>query len=108
MGRLIEVQDAPGIPASLTIAVGDLLQFSASGGHVKAGAGVVEMLGPFLSAVLADNGRSPSPDVLSPMGAPNTVFFLARRPGCAVIDVVTGDPWHAPRTTIMEINVQDS
>ena len=101
MGRLIEVQDAQGLPASLTIDVGDLLQFQAAGGHVKSGSGIVEMLGPFLSAVVADNGQ-----ILSPEGAPNTVLFLGCRPGRAVIDVVTGDPWHAPRTTVLEINVR--
>jgi hypothetical protein len=101
MSRLIEVEIAPGCPDSLTIAVGDVLQFAASGGHVRAGAGTVEMLGPFRSALVGDNG-----EVLSPKGAPNAVFFLARRPGRATIDVVTGDPWHAPRTTILEVDVQ--
>jgi hypothetical protein len=101
MGRLIEIQDALDCPASLTIAVGDLLQFSASGGHVMSGASL-EMLGPFLPAVLAGNGEP-----LAPVGAPNTVLFLARRPGRAVIDVVVGDPWHAPRTVAITIDVKD-
>jgi hypothetical protein len=102
MGRLIEIQDALDCPASLTVAVGDLLQFSATGGHVKSGAGIVEMLGPFLSAVLADNGEP-----VAPMGAPNVAFFLAHRPGRAVIDVITGDPWQASRTTTLTIDVTD-
>jgi hypothetical protein len=93
MGRLIEIQDALECPASLTVTAGDLLQFSATGGHIESGAGIVEMLGPLVSAVLANNGEP-----IAPMGAPNVVFFLARCPGRAVIDVVTGDPWQAPLT----------
>jgi hypothetical protein len=100
MGRLIEIPDAQALPPSVTVDVGDLLCFAASGGHVQSGADVVEMLGPFLPGVLRDNG-----EILSPMGAPNTVFFFARRPGRATIDVVTGDPWHAPQTTTLQITV---
>jgi hypothetical protein len=100
MGRLIEVQ-GPQLPACLTIAVGDLLHFAASGGHVRSGVEVVQMLGPLLSAVLGTNG-----EILSPMGAPNNVLFLALRAGHASIDVVMGDPWHAPQTTRWEIDVQ--
>ena len=100
MARLIEVQHAQNLPTNLTIRVGDALAFGATGGHVRSGADVVEILGPFLPGVLGDNGR-----ILSPMGAPNTVLFLARRPGRATIDVVTGDPWHAPQTTALDITV---
>jgi hypothetical protein len=101
MGRLIEVQHAQDLPTSLTIRVGDVLVFGATGGHVYSGAEVVEILGPFLPGVLGDNGQ-----ILSPMGAPNAVLFLARRTGRATIDVVTGDPWHAPKTTTLDITVE--
>jgi hypothetical protein len=101
MGRLIEVQDAQKCPSSLTLHSGDMLLFHASGGRVGSGGNVVEMLGPFLQAVLGDHGN-----ILAPMGAPNVVFFRAHRPGRAVIDVVTGDPWHAPQTTTLEIRVE--
>ena len=40
------------------------------------------------------------------MGAPNVVLFIARQPGSAEIDVVTGDPWHRPETRQIEIVVQ--
>jgi len=40
------------------------------------------------------------------MGAPNAVLFLARRPGRATIDVVTGDPWRAPQTTTLDVTVE--
>jgi hypothetical protein len=78
-----------------------VLYFGATGGHVHSGAEVVEILGPFLPGVLGDNGQ-----IFSPMGAPNAVLFLARRPGRATIDVVTGDPWHAPKTTALAITVE--
>jgi hypothetical protein len=107
MGRLIEVQDASSeYSRRLTVEVGDVIQFAASGGHVRSGVNVVEMLGPLVGAVLANDGCTPSPDILAPMGPPNTVLFVARLPGRAIIDVVTGDPWHTPRTTVMEIDVR--
>ena len=101
MGRLIEVQLAPDGPTRLTVVTGDLLQFAASGGHVRSGERCIEMLGPFRSAVVAIND-----EVLAPMGAPNVVLFVARQPGRAAIDVVTGDPWHSPETREIEIVVQ--
>jgi hypothetical protein len=101
MARLIEIQHAQGFPPSLTIQVGDVLAFGATGGHVQSGANVIEILGPFLPAVVGDNGQ-----ILSPMGAPNAVWFLARRPGRATIDVVTGDPWQAPQTTTLDITIE--
>ena len=101
MGRLIEIQQVQDAPSSLALEVGDVVLFKASGGHVQSGAGVVEMLGAFLSAILGDNGT-----ILTPMGAPNTVLFRALRPGRATIDVVTGDPWQAPQTTTLGIIVE--
>lgn len=101
MGRLIEIQQAQGFPPSLTLKVGDVLMFGATGGHVQSGADVVEILGPFVPGIMGANGA-----ILSPMGAPNAVLFLARRPGRATIDVVTGDPWYAPQTTSLDITVE--
>jgi hypothetical protein len=79
MGRLIEVQDAQKCPSSLTLRTGDMLLFHASGGRVGSGGNIVEMLGPFLQAVLGDHGN-----ILAPMGAPNVVFFRAHQPGRAI------------------------
>jgi len=101
MGRLIEVQYAQGLPPRLTLQVGDVLVCRATGGHVQSGADVVEILGPFVPGIMGDNGQ-----ILSPMGAPNAVLFLARRPGRATIDVVTGDPWRAPQTTTLDLTVE--
>ena len=100
MGRLIEVQQAQGFPPSLSLTVGDMLVFGATGGHVQSGADVVEIFGPFVPGLLGDHGA-----IISPMGAPNTVLFLARHPGRATIDVVTGDPWRAPQTTTLDLTV---
>jgi len=101
MGRLIEVQDPQDLPTPLTIRVDDVLIFRATGGHVHSGAEAVELVGSFLPGVLGDNGQ-----IYSPMGAPNRVLFLARHPGRANIDVVTGDPFQAPKTTELSITVE--
>lgn len=101
MGRLIDVQNAQALPPSLTLKVGDLLIFGVTGGHVQSGTDVVEILGPFFPGLMGDNG-----EILSPMGAPNTVMFLTRRSGRATIDVVTGDPWYTSQITTLEMIVE--
>jgi hypothetical protein len=101
MGRLIEVQDARTCPSPLVVQSGDVLLFHANGGHVRSGADVVDLLPPLLSAVVGTDGT-----VMTPAGAPNTVLVRARRPGQATLDVVTGDPWHAPRATQLVITVE--
>jgi hypothetical protein len=93
MGRRIEVPDVDVAPKSLTIKVGDLLVFGGTGGHVTSGPLVLEMLGAFLPGVLVKSGQ-----ILSPAAFPDSVMFLARSPGQALIDVVTGDPFRAPQT----------
>jgi hypothetical protein len=101
MGRLIEVQEAQKCPSPLTLHPGDVLLFHATGGSVDSGGGVVEMLGPFIQAVLGEHGG-----ILTPMGPPNTVLFRARKRGRAVIDVVTGDPWGASQKTTLNLAVE--
>jgi hypothetical protein len=101
MARLVEVQDARVCPSPLTVHLGDVLLFHASGGSVRSGSDVVELLGPFLTAVLGDDGN-----IMTPMGPPNKVLFRARQPGRALIDVVTGDPFHSPHTTALGITVE--
>lgn len=100
MARLIEIQTRQGLPQVLEVCVGDLLLFEASGGHVRSGAETVDLLGAFLMSVVGENQR-----VISPLGAPNAVVFLARRQGSAKIDVITGDPWHGAKTVCLEIIV---
>jgi hypothetical protein len=99
MARLIEVHDARVCPSPLAVRTGDVLLFRAAGGRVRSGA-AVEALGPFVPGEIGDHG-----EVLTPMGPPNAILFRARRPGRAAIEVVTGDPFHAPQTTELEIDV---
>ncbi|KAI9747320.1 MAG: hypothetical protein M1835_002148 [Candelina submexicana] len=97
----VEVAHGQGFPPSLTLKVGDMLVFWATGGHIQSGVDILEFFGPFLPGVVGDNGQ-----ILSPMGAPNTILFLARSPGRAIIKLVTGDPWHAPQTNTLDIAVE--
>ncbi len=75
--------------------------FNATGGQVRSGTDAVELLGAFRTGVVAADGRT-----LAPMGAPNTLLLRACGPGLATIDVVTGDPWHAPGSAQLRITVQ--
>lgn len=101
MARLIEVQDAPGCPSPLTVHRGDVLLFRAAGGHVRSGEDVIELLGPFLSAVVGDDGN-----IFTPMGPPNAILFHARKPGRASIDVVSGEPFVSSQTTVLTVLVE--
>jgi hypothetical protein len=101
VGRLIEIRPGVGaLRSNLTVKVGDVLVFAATGGHVQCGE-AVELWGAFLTGVLKDDGQ-----ILSPAGAPNAVLFLACHPGRAKIDVITGDPWHASKVTTLHIIVE--
>jgi hypothetical protein len=100
MARLIEVDNASALPVKITIERGDLLLFKASGGNVDSGFDVVELIGPFLSVLMLSSG-----DVIAPMGAPNSILFLARSAGRARIKVITGDPFFAPLITELEVFV---
>jgi hypothetical protein len=100
MARLIEIEHVQKVHSNLTLEVGDVVLFKATGGHVQSGAEAVEMVGMFNPAVVGDNGR-----IFSPLGAPNTVLFRALRAGMAVVDVVTGDPWGPRQVTVLNITV---
>ncbi|HKQ76929.1 MAG TPA: hypothetical protein VJ810_24755 [Blastocatellia bacterium] len=102
MARLIEVQDVSVYPSSLMVHPGDLLLFWAVGGQVQSGDDVVEMLGPFVQAVLGNDGN-----ILTPAGTPNTILFYARQAGSALIDVITGDLFHSPKTNSLSIDVEN-
>ena len=101
MSRLIDIQpDQQDLPAELVVEVGDVLRFAATGGHVRTGTGI-KLVGILSHGVLGTNGR-----VLSPMGAPGIVLFIAKAPGSAVIDIVTGDPWTSPSTLVLNVLVE--
>ena len=101
MARLIEIPDARGCTAPIVVQPGDVLLFRAAGGRVLSGAGAVDSLGPFQESVLGDNG-----EVLTPAGPPNAVLFAARRPGRASIELILGDPFHAPEKASAQVNVE--
>jgi hypothetical protein len=88
MARLIEIQSGQRLPAKLNIRVGDALLFHATGGQVQSGAPVMEALGPFSASALSDVG-----EVLTALGGPDSILFVARRTGRCRIKVMTGDPW---------------
>ncbi|WP_142044083.1 hypothetical protein [Arthrobacter sp. SLBN-100] len=101
MNRLIDIQ--PGLqdlPAELVIGVGDVLKFSATGAHLRAGTSL-ELVGILQDCVVGTDGR-----VISPMGAPGTVLWRAVASGPAVLDVVTGDPWQGPVTWSINVRVE--
>lgn len=100
MSRLIEIETLVDLPGELEIAVGDLLAFPATGGRVTSGAGVIAMLGAFVPGTLTAGGR-----VVAPVGAPGTVVVLARGPGRARLELMAGDPWRAPTTTVVSLRV---
>jgi hypothetical protein len=98
---MIEIQPAEYASTMLRLQPGDLLLARASGGRVLSGASVLEMLGPFVPAVVGDNG-----EIFVPAGSPNSVLFYARGTGQAVVDIVVGDPWRAPQTFTLQISVE--
>lgn len=101
MSRLIEIRPAArALPDELTVAAGDVLRFSASGGRVTHGT-AVQVIGIFVPAVLGIDDH-----VLTPASSPNTVLFRAMAPGRAGIDVVTGDPWRSPVRHTMTVVVE--
>lgn len=100
MTRLIEIQKVRDISGEMSLHVGDVLLFKATGGHVQSGGEVVELLGAFLPSVLGEKG-----EILTPAGAPNTVLFRTLRAGRATIDLVTGDPWRATHKTTLTLTV---
>ena len=101
MARIVEIRDPKTCPTSLHLKVGDMLIFSATGGHIRDGARSVQFLGAYLTAVLALDGN-----IIAPAGNPNRTIFLAQAPGGATIDVVTGDPWRAFDTTKFELTIE--
>jgi hypothetical protein len=101
VARLIDVPADFGAVSPLVVRVGDVLAFAASGGHVSGGTRVLERLGPLLPAVVAVDGR-----VLVPEGPPSTLLFVARVPGRATLDVITGVPWQQPATTTYVVDVE--
>jgi hypothetical protein len=104
MGRLFEFAGPTAWPQEVALAVGDLLSINASGARFLAPSedrpAVVELLGPFMPSVMTAEGQA-----VMPAGAPNTILVVARMPGRAVLEIITGDPWGATTRTTLEIEV---
>jgi hypothetical protein len=100
MPRRIEIQGGEDAPDVIRLIAGDVLSIAATGGHVRAGADVVDMIGAFLPAVCTAAG-----EVVTPMGAPGVVLFVARTAGSASLEIVTGDPWSSSQQKTIAIVV---
>ena len=101
MSRFIDIRpDEEGLPSELVIMVGDVVRFTATGGRIRSGTGV-ELLGILSDSVVGTSGA-----VLTPLGPPTSVLFLARSPGSAVVDVVSGDPFGATATSSIIVRVE--
>src|SRR6478752_5346210 len=101
MARLVEVQDLRLVRSLLVLQSGDVLVLHATGGTIRSGAGIIELLGIFRSALLGDTGQ-----ILTPAGLPDVVLFRATQEGRGVIGVVTGGTFAAPETIELSIDVQ--
>jgi hypothetical protein len=100
MPRLIEVQNVQTYSALEAVNIGDMLLLHVSGARVRDGVEIVELLGPFVTAVVDADGH-----IFTPAGPPSTVLLRAMRPGTAEIDVMTGDPFFKPKTTVLRVSV---
>ena len=100
MARLIEVLDLDAVPSSLTLSIDDVLLLHAAGARVVSGADSVELLGPYVPALVTG-----AREVLSPSGLPSTVLVRARRPGIASIAIIRGNSFPAPQAVEIEISV---
>jgi hypothetical protein len=102
MTRLVEIDDAAACTPALSVKVGDLLVFAASGGRADTSSNAVDLLGVFVRAVVGTNGR-----VVVPIGPPNAVAFLTQHRGQATIDVIGGEPFGAATITTLTVIVED-
>jgi len=101
MTRLIEVDDVRACAPAMSVKVGDLLVFAASGGRVSTGGSAVRCLGAYMRAVIGTNRA-----VLEPQGLPNAVVFEALQPGQAAIDVTQGDPFGSSALSTLLVTVR--
>ncbi|HEX8622767.1 MAG TPA: hypothetical protein VF718_12425 [Allosphingosinicella sp.] len=100
MSRLIEIGTDP--VERLTVRVGDVMSFSASGGTAGEEGPAVELLGAFSPAVVATNG-----EVLSPETPPTTVLFRAAAAGRARLTLFSGQDWSSPLARTVDVTVRD-
>ena len=84
----------------MTLEVGDLLRVGATGGRVEDGVSL-RCLGAFRTGYVRQVGR-----VVTHSGPPNATLFHAIKLGRARIALFTGDPFHHPGKTTVEVDVQ--
>ena len=101
MPKLIEVLTLEGLPVRITVEKGDVLLIKATGGQVKTGPGVLQLIGAFVPAIMQENG-----EVITPAGAPNTILCLAHAVGLAQFEVYGGDPWYKRQVSELQIIVR--
>ena len=77
-----------GAVQELTVVVGDVLSFAASGGQLLSGSSV-ELIGVFRPGTVTTDGR-----ILTPAGSPNCVLLRAAAQGRSTVRLMTGDPFH--------------
>ena len=99
--RLIELQPDAALQSRLAVNVGDVLLVAAFGVLVDSGGEAIEVVGPLAPGMVGTSG-----DVLSPAGAPNTLLIVARKPGRSVLAFKVGDPWHAPQTASLDLEIR--
>jgi hypothetical protein len=91
MPRLVSVPSAPdGFPDAVTLEVGDLVVFTASGGGIESGS-ALQTLGTFIGALPGPGGRT-----LAGQGAPNLTVFRAVAPGASLVRLISGDVRRGP------------
>ena len=98
MGRLVEIQRAEEAPLEVRLQVGDVLSIGGTGALVRSGEEAIAMLGAFLPASAAPDGR-----VVAPMGPPSIVLFSARAAGAATLEVMSGDPFSSPMRSVIRV-----
>ena len=99
MPRFIPVPLGAGAVQELTVAIGDVLSFTASGGQVLSGSSV-EFIGVFGPGTVGTDGR-----VLSPAGPPNRVLVRAAAPGRSTLRLATGDPFRGASPSEVDVVV---
>jgi hypothetical protein len=102
MTRLVEIDDPAACGPALSVKVGDLLVFAASGGRADTSSKAVLLLGMFVRSVVGTNGT-----VVAPIEPPNAIIFLAHSMGQATIDVISGEPFGTATTTTLTVIVEE-
>jgi hypothetical protein len=102
MRRLIEIDPTKNFPTRLRMKIGDVIELRASGARLQDNTTVLEIAGFFTRSVVGNNY-----EVLTPIGAPNTVLILVHGPGEAIVEVITGDPWRSTKISHLQVTVEE-